>query len=51
MLLRQYLKTGTYVLELVNFMQDRLKRHAYTDFPLQCLRGENFRWTGLGQKT
>jgi hypothetical protein len=36
MLLRQLLKTGTHVLELVNFMQDRLKRHAYTDFPLQC---------------
>ena len=51
MFIRQELETGAYVVELVHFVQNRLKMHAYTGFPLPSLREENFRWTGLGQKT
>jgi len=49
--LRQCLKTLTHVLELIEFAQNRLKRHEYTALSLKNLRWENFRWTGLGQKT
>jgi hypothetical protein len=51
MFLRQCLKTCTHVLQLIDFAQDRLKRHGDTALSLNNLRGENFRWTGLGQKT
>jgi hypothetical protein len=51
MLLCQCLKTRTDVVELVDFAQDRLKWHGHTALSLNHLRGENFRWTGLGQKT
>ena len=50
MLLRQFLQARAHTVELVNFIQDRLKRHAYA-WPLaENLRWENFRWTGLGQR-
>jgi len=50
MLVRQCLKTRADVLELIDFAQDRLKRHGYTGTPLSLKNPkvwENFRWTGL----
>jgi hypothetical protein len=35
MLLRQFHKARTDVLELLNFAQDRLKRHEYADLSLK----------------
>jgi hypothetical protein len=51
MFLRQCFETRTDFVELINFAQDRMKRHEHTALSLKHLRGENFRWTGLGQKT
>ncbi len=51
MLLRQSLKTRTDAMKLVNFVQDRFKRHGYTALPKKPKVWEDFRWTGLGQKT
>ena len=36
---------------LVLFVQGCCKRHVQTLLSLKSLRWENFRWTGLGQKT
>lgn len=51
-LLSQSLKTRADAMELIYFMTDRFKKHGNTasskDEPKV---GENFRWTGLGQKT
>jgi hypothetical protein len=38
------------ILEVINFAQDSLKRHGFTGLA-EKPRWENFRWTGLGQKT
>ena len=38
------------IANLLGFAQDRCKRHGHTG-PSLNLRWENFRWTGLGQKT
>jgi hypothetical protein len=51
MLLRQILKTRADVVELIDFIQDRFKSHEYTAFRQKPKVWENFRWTGLGQKT
>ena len=51
MFLRQCFKTGTDCVEVIDFAQDRLKRHGHIALSLKHLRWENFRWTGLGQKT
>jgi hypothetical protein len=48
---RQSLKPRADIVELIDFAQDRFKSHGYTAFLLKCLRWEDFRWTGLGQKT
>jgi hypothetical protein len=37
--------------ELVDFAQDRVKGHGQAVLSLKTLRWENFRWTGLGQRT
>jgi hypothetical protein len=39
------------IAELIDFAQGRYRRHWQTARPLKSLRWENFRWTGLGQKT
>jgi hypothetical protein len=39
------------IVELIDFAQDRFKIHVQTALPLNSLRRENFRWTGLGQRT
>ena len=49
--LRQSLQTVTDAVELFNFVQDRIKRHEYTTLPKKPKVWEDFRWTGLGQKT
>ena len=36
---------------VVLFAQDRHKRHGQSALSLKSLRWEDFRWTGLGQKT
>jgi len=51
MLLRQSLKTVTDAVELFDFVQDRFKRHEYTALSKKPKVWEDFRWTGLGQKT
>ena len=51
MLFRQPLKPRADTMEVIDFAQDRLKSHKYTALLLKHLRWENFRWTGLGQKT
>ena len=51
MLFRQSLKPRADTVELIDFAQDRCKRHRQTAFSLKSLRWENFRWTGLGQRT
>jgi hypothetical protein len=51
MSLRQPLKPRADVLELFGFAQNRIERHEHTRFLAKRLRWENFRWTGLGQKT
>jgi hypothetical protein len=49
MLSRQRVKTITYVVELMSFVQDRIRRHgAAPDFP-ECLRREHFRSADLVQ--
>ena len=47
MLLRQSLQTCADIVELVDFVQDRFKKHGYTALSLRSLRWEDFRWTGL----
>jgi len=42
MLFRQRVKTVTYVIELLNFVQDRTRMHGNAAF--LSLRRENFRW-------
>ena len=51
MSLRQSLKTLADAVELFDFVQDRVKRHGYTALPNKPKVWEDFRWTGLGQKT
>ena len=51
MLVRQSLKPRADTVELIDFAQDRCKRHGRPLFSLKSLRWKNFRWTGLGQKT
>jgi len=51
MFVRQSLKTRTDAMELINFVQDRFKRHRHTAIPKEPKVWEDFRWTGLGQKT
>jgi hypothetical protein len=46
-LLRQCLKTRADVAELIDFAQDRFKRHGHTALLLKNLRWEDVRWTGL----
>ena len=48
---REPLKTRADVVELVDFTQDRFENHGYTAFWSVTLSWEDFRWTGLGQKT
>jgi hypothetical protein len=48
---RQFLKPPADPVELIDFAQDRCKRHGQTASSLKSLRWENFRWTGLGQRT
>jgi len=50
MLLRQRVKTGAHVIELLNFVQDRIRRHGVRGF-LESLRRDNFRWADLVQGT
>jgi hypothetical protein len=50
-LFRQCLKPCADIVEMIDFVQDRLKKHGQTTLLLKSLRWENFRWTGLGQKT
>jgi len=45
------LKTCADVVELFDFVQDRFKNHRYTALAYGSLRWEDFRFTGLGQKT
>jgi hypothetical protein len=47
MLLSQSLKSSADVVELIDFVQNRLKRHWVYLSRLENLRWENFRWTGL----
>jgi hypothetical protein len=42
MLLRQIVKTVTYLVELLNFVQDRTRMHRVRSFP-ENLRSEHFR--------
>jgi len=51
MLLRQSLKTCADIVELVDLVKDRFKTHGYTARSMRSLGWEDFRWTGLGQKT
>jgi len=51
MFIRQALKTCADVVEMVDFALDCFKNHGYTAFSPGTLRWEDFRWTGLGQKT
>ena len=50
MLPRQGVKTVTHVVELPNFLQDRIRMHCVHGFP-KSLRRENFRWADLVQGT
>jgi hypothetical protein len=50
MLLRQRVRTVTHVVELLNFVQDRIRIHGSRSFP-QNLRRENVRWADLVQGT
>jgi hypothetical protein len=43
---RQRVKTVTHVVELPNFVQDRIRMHGVHGFP-ENLRRENFRWADL----
>jgi len=47
---RQRVKTVTHVVELPNFVQDRIRMHGVHGFP-ENLRRENFRWADLVQGT
>ena len=51
MLPRQSLKTRADVVELVDFAQNCFENHGCTAFSPVTLSWEDFRWTGLGQKT
>jgi len=51
MLICQPLKPSADTVKLIDLAQDRRKRHGQTALSLKSLRWENFRWTGLGQKT
>ncbi len=48
MLPRQRVKTVTHAVELLNFMQDRIRMHGYAAF-LRTLTREHFMWTDLVQ--
>jgi hypothetical protein len=50
MLIRESVKTVTHVVELLNFVQDRIRMHEVHRFP-ENLRREDFRWADLVQKT
>jgi hypothetical protein len=50
MLPRQRVKTVTHVVELPNFVQDRIRMHGVHGFP-ESLRRKNFRWADLVQAT
>jgi hypothetical protein len=50
MLLCQQVKTVTHVVELLNFVQDRIRKAWGRGF-LESLRRENFRWADLVQGT
>jgi hypothetical protein len=50
MLPRQRVKTVTHIVELLNFVQDRIRMHGVRGF-LESLRRENFRWADLVQGT
>jgi hypothetical protein len=50
MLLCQRVKTVTDVVELLSFVQDRIRMHGYATF-FESLRRENFRWADLVQGT
>jgi hypothetical protein len=50
MLFRQRVKTVTHLVELLNFVQDRIRMHGVRGF-LENLRRENFRWADLVQET
>lgn len=51
MLLRQSLKTVADAVELFDFAQDRFKRHWLHRSFEEPKVWEDFRWTGLDQKT
>jgi hypothetical protein len=52
MLLRQTLKPSADIVQLIDFVQDRFKRHADTALMERKPKvWDNFRWTGLAQKT
>ena len=51
MLLSKFLKTGTDTMEPVHFVQKRFKGHWPPLFWKKPKVWEDFRWTGLGQKT
>ena len=51
MLLSESFETRADVVKLVDLVQDRFKNHGLTALPLRSLGLEDFRWTGLGQKT
>jgi hypothetical protein len=50
MLLCQRVETVTHVVELLNFVQDRIRMHGVPGF-LESLRRGNFRWADLAQGT
>ena len=52
MLFGNSLQTRTDIMELIHFVEDRFKKHEHTAFSKDEPKvGENFRWTGLGQRT
>ena len=50
MLFRQRVKTVTHAVELLNFVQDRIRMHRVHGFP-ENLRKDSFRWADLVQET
>lgn len=50
MFLRQCFETRTDFVEVIDFAQDRLKRHRGHCSLAETPKGDNFRWTGLGQR-
>ena len=51
MLIRESLQPRADAVELVNFVQDRFKRHGDSALWKKPKEWKCFRWTGLGQKT